>query len=73
MYIIITVGAFLPSTVRGLLHTYTPAFIANYYSRIRYNTFLLLQNTIAKQKFYIIIIFILCAPNIGKFVFDLVK
>ena len=36
MYFIITVGAFLPSTVRGLLHTYTRAFIANYYSRIRY-------------------------------------
>ena len=27
MYFIITVGAFLPSTVRGLLHTYTRAFI----------------------------------------------
>ena len=36
MYFTISVGAFSPSTVRGLLHTYTRAFIANYYSRIRY-------------------------------------
>ena len=36
LYFIITVGAFSPSTVRGLLHTYTHAFITNYYSRIRY-------------------------------------
>ena len=39
MYFIIEVGAFLPSTVRGLLHT--RAFIANFYSRIRYITVLM--------------------------------
>ena len=38
MYFIITVGAFSPSTVRGLIHTYTRGFITNSYSRIRYIT-----------------------------------
>ena len=36
MYFIIAVGAFSPSTVRGLIHTYTRGFITNSYSRIHY-------------------------------------
>ena len=50
MYFIITVGAFLPSTVRGLLHTYTCAFITNYYSRIRYNSIQFTQTLLAHEK-----------------------
>ena len=36
MYFVIAVGAFSPSTVRGLIHTYTHGFITNSYSRICY-------------------------------------
>ena len=46
MYFVIAVGAFSPSTVRGLIHTYTRGFITNSYSRIRYSTYILIHYTV---------------------------